>query len=73
MPTDWTVFLYCGVLSILGNRSVNAHNAAKQRWQFCAFSIEALAGAVPFVLDFGYRVGLWATLFSAEQAECFAH
>lgn len=55
-------FLCNEVQSILKNGSVNAHNNAKQRWQFCAFSTEALPGAVPFELDFGYRIGLWVTL-----------
>lgn len=71
VSTDWPVLLCSGAQSILGSGSLNAHNAAKQRWQFCAFTIEALAGAVPFELDFGYRIGLWATLFLCRAGREF--
>lgn len=68
-----TVFLCSGARSVLGNGSVNAHKSSKQRWQFCAFSIEALAGQCHLnsILDAGLGFGLLCS--SAEQAESFPY
>lgn len=63
MSMEWPVFLASRVQSAPWNESVSTHSAVKQRWQFCAFSSQALEGAVPFKLAFGYKSALQATVF----------